>query len=158
MMTETGTSDRSTGGSGATKPSPGWLRKLLQFDDPDVAIRRVRRNALVLGLVLAVGIGVVTRSPWELGGFLASTVLILLNFQALIAVADRLIDLDEDGPGVLQALFLVGRYVLLGLVLCGIVLLPRVGVIPVALGLSILVLAILLEAIAQASTGAHRQS
>ena len=156
MMNETGTGEHSAGRSGAAKSSPGWLRKLLQFDDPDVAIRHVRRNALVLGLVLAVGIGVVTRSPWQLGGFLASAVLILLNFQALIAVSDRLIDLDQDGPGMLQALFLVGRYVLLGLVLCGIVLLPRVGVIPVVLGLSLLVLAILLEAIAQVSTGAHR--
>ena len=156
MMNETGTGEHSTGRSAEAKSSPGWLRKLLQFDDPDVAIRHVRRNALVLGLVSAVGIGVVTRSPWQIGGFLASAVLILLNFQALIAVSDRLIDLDQDGPGVLQALFLVGRYVLLGLVLCGIVLLPRVGVIPVVLGLSLLVLAILLEAIAQVSTGAHR--
>ena len=158
MRADTGTSDQGTGGEGAAKPSPGWLGKLLQFDDPDVAIQRVRRNALVLGLVSAVGIGVVTRSLWQLGGFLASAVLILLNFQALIAVSDHLLHLDQDGPGVLPALFLAGRHVLLGLVLCGIVLLPRVGVIPVALGLSILVLAILLEAIAQVSTGAHRQS
>ncbi len=53
--------------------------------------------------------------------------------------------------------FLVGRFALLGMVLCVIVLLPGVGVVPIVLGLSTLVLAILLEAILQVVSDPHGQ-
>jgi hypothetical protein len=63
---------------------------------------------------------------------------------------------DGEGPSVLQAVLLAGRYVLLGIVLYAMVLMPGVGPVPVAVGLSVLVLALLLEAFIQLSAGASR--
>ena len=140
------------------KQRHGFMSSLLAMDDPDITVRRVRRNTLIITALLAIAVAVVTRSAWQVAGLTASAVLMLLNFQGLVAVSDTLIGTEKSSPGVLAALFLTGRYVLLGILLCGIVLLPGVGPIPVALGLSVLVLAILLEAILQVSSGAHRPS
>ncbi len=81
----------------------------------------------------------------------------LLNFKGLVATADGILGTDREAPGALQAVLLLGRYVLLGMGLYAIVLLPGVGPIPVALGLSILVIAVFLEAI-DLSIGADRRS
>jgi len=131
----------------------GWLR----LRDPDATVQRVRLIAIASTLVLTVGVGVVTRSPWQVLGTLATSTLMLLNFQGLVSVTDSLLKGDSEGPNVLQGAFLLGRYALLGIVLCAIVLAPGVGPIPVTLGLSVLVIAILLEAIFQLFRGASRR-
>ena len=133
-----------------TEPSGG----LFALRDRDPSVQRVRLMAVGLMLVLVLGVGVVTRSPWQVLGTLVSGTLMLLNFQGMLSVTDTLLSGDQEGPNLLQAAFLVGRYALLGIVLCAIVLTPGVGPIPVALGLSVLVIAILLEAILQLFRGA----
>lgn len=131
----------------------GWLR----LRDPDATVQRVRLIAIASTLVLTVVVGVVTRSPWQVLGTLATSTLMLLNFQGLVSVTDSLLKGDSEGPNALQGAFLLGRYALLGIVLCAIVLAPGVGPIPVTLGLSVLVIAILLEAIFQLFRGASRR-
>lgn len=130
---------------------------LLRLLDQDATVQRIRIVAVAATLVLTVGVGVVTRSPWQVLGTLVSATLMLLNFQGLVSVTDTLLSGDSPGPNALQAAFLVGRYALLGIVLCAIVLAPGVGPIPVTLGLSVLVIAILLEAIFQLFRGASRR-
>lgn len=130
-----------------------WLR----LRDPDATVQRVRLLAVAATLVLTIGVGVVTRSPWQVLGTLVSATLMLLNFQGLVSVTDSLMSGDSEGPNALQAAFLLGRYALLGIVLCAIVLAPGIGPIPVVLGLSVLVIAILLEAIFQLFCGASRR-
>jgi hypothetical protein len=148
-----------------TPDSDGFFSRLVRIDDPDLAIRRVRRNALVVLAVMTVATGLVTGAVWKVAGVLVSGALMLLNFNALVAAADVFLGSatpstrpsPRASPGPLQMAFLAGRHVLLGIVLCAIVLLPGVGVIPVALGLSVLVLAILPEAILQVSAGPQRR-
>ncbi|NKB87511.1 MAG: hypothetical protein GKS06_04770 [Acidobacteria bacterium] len=123
------------------------------FGDRDASVRRVQLFAIASLLLCTVGIGVVTRSAWQVVGTLAAGSLMLLNFRGLVSVTDSILDQGESQPSVLQMAFLMGRYALLGIVLCAIVLAPGVGPIPVALGLSILVIAILLEAILQLFPG-----
>ncbi len=135
-------------------PEGSWL---LRLRDPDATVQRVRLVAIAATLVLTVGVGVVTRSPWQVLGTLVSATLMLLNFQGLVSVTDSLLSGDSEGPNPMQAAFLVGRYALLGIVLCAIVLAPGIGPIPVVLGLSVLVIAILLEAIFQLFCGASRR-
>lgn len=137
---------------------PGGLGSLLEIDDPDAAVRRLWRNAVLTTVVLAVGVAVVTRSGWQVFGLAASALLILLNFQGLLAGSNSLVGSARPTPGLFHLLFLAGRYVLLAIFLCGIVLIPGVGPIPVLLGLSVLVLAILLEAIVQLRAGERTQS
>lgn len=142
---------------GSDERGRGFLARLLRYDDPDYAVRRVRRNALLVMAVLAVATALLTGSPWKVVGLVASGLLMLLNFNGMVAASDTLLESSATSPSPLQMAFLAGRHVLLGIVLCAIVLLPGVGVIPVALGLSVLVLAILLEAILQVSAGARRR-
>ena len=137
-----------------SEPSGG----LFALRDRDPSVQRVRVMAVGLMLVLVVGVGLVTRSPWQVLGTLVSGTLMLLNFQGMLSVTDALLSSEQEGPSLLQAGFLVGRYALLGIVLCAIVLAPGVGPIPVALGLSILVIAILLEAILQLFPGSFSRS
>ncbi len=82
----------------------------------------------------------------------------LLNFKGLVATTNSILGSGQEAPGALHAMLLLSRYVLLGIGLCAIVLLPGVGPIPVALGLSILVIAVLLEAMFYLSAGADRRS
>ena len=123
----------------------------------DAAIARVRRNALLLTVALAVGLGLWSRSLPQALGVLGSGALMLLSFQGLVSVSTRLMTANDKGPSPLQAVLLAGRYVLLGIVLYAMVLMPGVGPVPVAVGLSVLVLAILLEAVIQLSAGASRE-
>lgn len=125
----------------------------MRLDDPDAAVRRVRRNAILILLASGIGVGLVTRSPWQVLATVLTGAFMLLLFQAMVAFSGRLLSDGGDAPGVLQTGLLALRYVLLGLVLCAMFLLPGVGPIPVLLGLSILVLAILLEAISQLLPG-----
>jgi len=135
------------------KPRPGFLR----LQDPDASVHRVRLLSVGTMLLLTVAVGVVTRSPWQVLGTLVSGTLMLLNFQGLVSVTDTILGSQSGGPNLLQGAFLLGRYALLGIVLCAIVLTPGMGPIPVALGLSVLVIAILLEAILQLFRGASRR-
>ncbi len=130
---------------------------VLQLRDPDATVERVRLIAIAATLLLTIAVGVVTRSPWQVLGTLVSSTLMLLNFQGLVSVTDTLLGGESARPSFLQAAFLMGRYALLGIVLCAIVLTPGVGPIPVALGLSVLVIAILLEAIFQLFRGTSRR-
>jgi len=130
---------------------------LFRLSDPDATVHRVRLIAIAVTLLLTLGVGVVTRSAWQVLGALVSSTLMLLNFQGLMSVTDTLLSSDSRGPNLAQMAFLLGRYALLGIVLCAIVLAPGVGPIPVVLGLSVLVIAILLEAIFQLFRGASRR-
>ncbi len=127
-------------------------------DETDDLVRRLKRNSIGALVALTVVVGGATWSLTQVAGLLLSGVLMLLNFKELVATAKGIVGADQDPPGGRQALLLLSRYVLLGIGLCAIVLLPGVGPIPVALGLSILVIAVLLEAILYLSAGADRRS
>ncbi|HJO04598.1 MAG TPA: hypothetical protein QGG47_11550 [Acidobacteriota bacterium] len=134
------------------------IRKPPTIDETDALIGRLKRNSINALVVLAVVVGATTWSLAQVAGLLLSGILMLLNLHGLVATADGILSTDQQTPGALQGVLLLGRYVLLGMGLCAIVLLPGVGPIPVALGLSILVIAILLEAIFNLSAGADRRS
>ena len=134
------------------------MRRPPATDETDALIRRLRRNSINALVALAIVVGAITWSLAQIAGLLLSGVLILLNFKGLVALTDGILGTDREAPGALQAALLLGRYVLLGIGLCAIVQLLGVGPIPVALGLSILVIAVLLEAIFYLSTGADRRS
>jgi hypothetical protein len=123
----------------------------------DVSVRRVKLFAVATLLILTVAVGVATRAPWQVLGTLVSGSLMLLNFQGLVSVTDTILDRNALKPSPLQMAFLLGRFALLGIVLCAILLTPGVGPIPVALGLSVLFIAILLEAILQLLRGPSRR-
>jgi hypothetical protein len=125
--------------------------------DADDAIARVRRTAIALTALFAVALAAWARSLAPALGVIAAGSLMLLSFQGLVVLSRRLLEPEGDGPSLLQAVILTARYVLLGIALYAIVLIPGVGPIPVALGLSVLVLAILLEAIIQLFAGAERR-
>lgn len=125
--------------------------------ETELAIARVRRNAILFTAVLATALGLWTRSLPQALGVIGSGALMLLSFQGLISVSTRLLRPDGAGPSALQAVLLAGRYVLLGIVLYAMVLMPGVGPVPVAIGLSVLVLALLLEAFIQLFAGASRE-
>lgn len=122
---------------------------LLLVTDADAAVRRVWRTGLLLTAVLALALGAWSRSLGPPFGAVVGSALMMLSFRSLVALSDRILGQSGQGLTTLQAVFLGGRYVLLGLCLCATVLLPGVGLIPVALGVSVLVIAILVEAIFQ---------
>lgn len=130
-----------------------FLADLFSYDDPDASVRRVRRNTIVGTVLAAAALGLATGSVARALGLIGASALMLLNFNGLVALSDSLVNAEAERPGALQLAFLAGRYVLLGIGLCVIVLAPGVGAIPVALGLSILVVAILVEAVVQALSG-----
>lgn len=132
-----------------------FLRGLISYHDRDASVRRVRRNTIVGTIVVAGVVGATTGALVPTLGVIAASALMLLNFNGLVALSDSLVEAEAERPGALQLGFLAGRHVLLGIGLCAIVLTPGVGPIPVALGLTVLVVAILVEAIAQALSGAH---
>ena len=119
----------------------------------DEAIRRVGRNALLILAVFALGTLGLTRSFWQVAAVLASGALVLLSFRSLVSLSSSLAGGANTAMTPLQGLFLLARYGLLGLGLYAIVQMPGVGPIPIVVGLSVLVIAILLEAIHQLSRG-----
>lgn len=122
---------------------------LLQLVDVDASIRRVWRTAVLLTALLAVALAFWTRSPGQVFGAVVGSALMMASFRSLVALSDRLLGRSGASLTSLQAAFLGGRTVLLALCLCATVLLPGVGPIPVVLGVSVLVAAILLEAVFQ---------
>ncbi|MFQ5743718.1 MAG: ATP synthase subunit I, partial [Acidobacteriota bacterium] len=97
--------------------------------------------------LLTIATAIVTHRLGSIVSVSLAGLLILLNFQALIALVDRAFDRTPAVPGYGYVLAMVGRLVLMALLLYGILLLPGIHPIPVALGLSVLVLAILVEAL-----------
>ncbi|MCH7823931.1 MAG: ATP synthase subunit I [Acidobacteria bacterium] len=117
--------------------------------DADALVTRLKRNALVSMIGVATLVAAVWREPMAVVGALLGGVLVLLNFILLEGVASRVLKTASRPPNPLQLVFLALRFVLMGLILYGIFALPGVRPIPVALGLSIVVLAIVIESFSQ---------
>ena len=86
-------------------------------------------------------------------GLLLAGGLVVVNFQLMTRIVDDILDQPQTAPNLGKLVFLASRLVLLALLLCGIFLLPGVSPIPVALGLSVLVIAVLIEAFRQVFSG-----
>jgi len=126
---------------------------MTKTEDPNELIRRLQRNALWALALLTIVVTVVT---WRIGavvGLLLSGALVLVNFQLMTRIVDSLLVQSPSTPKLGKLLFLAFRIVLLALLLCGIFLVPGVRPIPVALGLSVLVIAVLIEAFTQVVSG-----
>lgn len=122
--------------------------------DPEALVTRLRRNAIGSLVVLTAGTAFVTLEPGPILGVLLSGALMIVNFEVLERVIGRVLEEAPEGaPGAAQMLFLAFRLVLLALLLCGIFLVPGITPISVALGLSVLVLAVLIEASTQVLSG-----
>ena len=126
---------------------------MMKSDDPNELIRRLRRNALWALAVLTIAVAAVT---WRVGavvGVLLAGALVLVNFTLMTRIVDSILEQPSSAPKLGKLLFLAFRLVLLALLLCGIFLVPGVTPIPVALGLSVLVIAVLIEAFKQVVSG-----
>ena len=117
--------------------------------DVDALVARLRRNALVSMIGIAILVVIVWREPMAVVGALLGGALVLLNFILLESVASRVLKSASRPPNPLQMVFLAIRFVLMGLILYGIFALLGVRPIPVVLGLSIVVLAIVIESFSQ---------
>ncbi len=117
--------------------------------DADAFVARLRRNALVSMIGVAILVAAIWREPMAVVGALLGGVLVFLNFMLLESVASRVLKTATRPPNPLQLAFLALRFVLMGLILYGIFALPGVRPIPVVLGLSIVVLAIVIESLSQ---------
>jgi hypothetical protein len=126
---------------------------MIEVDDPNELIRRLTRNALGALVVLTIAVAAFT---WRLGavaGVVLAGALVLVNFQLMTRIVDGILDQSSSPPKLGKLVFLASRLVLLALLLCGIFLVPGVRPIPVALGLSVLVIAVLIEAFRQVFSG-----
>ena len=117
--------------------------------DVDALVARLRRNALVSMIGIAILVVIIWREPMAVVGALLGGALVLLNFILLESVASRVLKSASRPPNPLQLVFLALRFVLMGLILYGIFALSGVRPIPVVLGLSIVVLAIVIESFSQ---------
>ena len=113
--------------------------------DADALVARLKRNALVSMVGVAILVAVVWREPMAVVGAVLAGALVVLNFMLLEDVASRVLKTATRPPNPLQLVFLGVRFVLMGLILYGIFALPGVRPIPVVLGLSVVVLAIVIE-------------
>ncbi len=123
-------------------------------DDPDdydydALVTRLKRNAIGALIGVAAGVGLAWREPMAVVGMLLGGGLVLLNFIFLERLTSRLLGSANLPPNPLQVAFLALRVVLMALCLYGIFVLPGVRPIPVALGLSILVMAVVIEALSE---------
>ena len=80
----------------------------------------------------------------------------LLGSPGLVATVDLILGHRRTRITIPPMALMTGRYVLLGLGLYGMLRLPGVGPIPVALGLSIFVLAVVVEGLTRAIDGDRR--
>jgi hypothetical protein len=122
-------------------------------EDPNELLRRLQRNAVRSLVVLTIAVAAVTWSVGAVVGVILAGALVLINFQLMTRIVDSILVQSPATPKLWKLLFLAFRLVLLALVLCGIFLVPGVSPIPVALGLSVLVIAVLIEAIQQVVSG-----
>jgi len=113
--------------------------------DADAMVARLKRNAMVSMVAIAVLVAAIWRAPMPVVGALLGGGLAMLNFIFLERLAAAVLGAAKPAANPLQLLLLAFRVVLMALMLYGIFALPGVHPIPVALGLSILVLAVVIE-------------
>ena len=120
--------------------------------DFDALVRRLRRNALGSLVGLAVIAALIWQEVMAVVGLVLAGGLVLANFLFLESLVGRILGSGNRAPSRIQLAVLLFRTVLLALLLYGIFVLSGVRPIPVALGLSVLVLAVLIEALSQVFT------
>lgn len=117
--------------------------------DADALVARLKRNAGLSLIAVAVLVAAIWREPMPVVGALLGGGLVMLNFMLLERVASRVLGAAKPAPNPVQLLLLAFRVGLMALMLYGIFALPGVHPIPVALGLSILVLAVVIESLSE---------
>ena len=113
--------------------------------DADALVVRLKRNAMLSLVIIAILVAVIWRQLMPVVGSMLGGALVMLNFLFLERLATRMLGASKPAANPLQLLILAFRVVLMALILYGIFALPGVHPIPVALGLSILVLAVVIE-------------
>lgn len=117
--------------------------------DADALVARLRRNAYASLAAITAIVAVIWREPMAVVGALLGGGLVLLNFLFLERLVTRVLGNAKPSVNPVQLAFLALRVVLMALMLYGIFALPGVQLIPVALGLSILVLAVVIESLSE---------
>lgn len=117
--------------------------------DYDALVARLKRNAMLSLIAIAILVAAIWRQPMTVVGALLGGGLVMLNFIFLEGLATRMLGTAKPAANPLQLLLLAFRVVLMALMLYGIFALPGVHPIPVALGLSILVLAVVIETVSE---------
>lgn len=117
--------------------------------DYDALVMRLQRNATISLIAISILVAVIWRQPMAVAGTVLGGGLVLLNFIFLERLTGRVLGAAKPSVTPLQLLFLAFRVVLMALMLYGIFALPGVHPIPVALGLSILVLAVVIETVSE---------
>ena len=127
--------------SGATPPTASQSYEY----DADAMVARLKRNAIVCLVVIVILVAAIWRQLMPVFGAFLGGALVMLNFIFLERLATRVLGTAKPAANPLQLVLLAFRVVLMALCLYGIFALPGVHPIPVALGLSILVLAVVIE-------------
>ena len=117
--------------------------------DYDALVVRLKRNAAISMIAIVILVAAIWRQPMAVVGAMLGGGLMLLNFIFLERLATGALGAAKPAVNPLQLVFLAFRVVLMGLMLYGIFALPGVHPIPVALGLSILVLAVVIEMLSE---------
>ena len=117
--------------------------------DYDALVARLKRNAMVSLIAVAILVAAIWREPMTVVGALLGGGVVMLKFIFLEGLATRMLGAAKPAANPLQLLLLAFRAVLMALMLYGIFALPGVHPIPVALGLSILVLAVVIETVSE---------
>ncbi len=117
--------------------------------DYDGLVARLKRNAMISLIAIAILVAAIWRAPMTVVGALLGGGLVMLNFIFLEHLATRMLGAAKPAANPLQLVLLAFRAVLMALMLYGIFALPGVHPIPVALGLSILVLAVVIETVSE---------
>jgi hypothetical protein len=117
--------------------------------DADALVARLRRNAALSMVAITILVAAIWREPMAVVGALLGGGLVMLNFVFLERLATRVLSTAKPAANPVQLLLLAFRVVLMALMLYGIFALPGVHPIPVALGLSILVLAVVIESLSE---------
>lgn len=113
--------------------------------DADALVARLKRNAIASLIIIVIFVAAIWRQLMPVVGALLGGALVMLNFIFLERLATRMLGAAKPSANPLQLLILAFRVGLMALTLYGIFALPGVHPIPVALGLSILVLAVVIE-------------
>lgn len=122
--------------------------------DYDALVARLKRNATISLIAIAILVAAIWREPMAVVGAVLGGGLVLVNFIFLERLTGRVLGAAKPSVTPLQLLFLAFRVVLMALMLYGIFALPGVHPISVALGLSILVLAVVIEMLAEVLSAA----
>lgn len=117
--------------------------------DADALVARLKRNAALSLIAVAALVAAVWRELMPVVGALLGGGLVMLNFMLLERLASRALGAAKPAANPVQLVLLAFRVGLMALMLYGIFALPGVHPIPVALGLSILVLAVVIESLSE---------